>query len=50
MNYFATKRAQNLKGGVAMPSQRRYVHYFDQILKREVYPSLSNVKVCLLFC
>lgn len=48
MQFFATKRANNVDGGVAVPSQRRYVKYFDKIIKRQIYPSFESVKVFFL--
>ncbi|KAK2949119.1 putative Phosphatidylinositol 3,4,5-trisphosphate 3-phosphatase [Blattamonas nauphoetae] len=45
MDFFAMQRAHDIRGGVAVPSQRRYVHYFNEILYRRIYPIQVPMKI-----
>lgn len=45
LRLFATRRSTTIKGGVAVPSQRRYVEYFDRIINRDDTPSVAPLKV-----
>ena len=48
ITFFAYMRAQNQTGGVAVPSQVRYVHYFSSIVTRTITPSQQPLKISMI--
>ncbi|KAA6373769.1 MAG: putative Proteintyrosine phosphatase [Streblomastix strix] len=47
MDFFRIQRSQRVDGGggIEVESQRRYVRYISEILKREIYPQSEPVKL-----
>ena len=47
MEYYGEKRTKNKKG-VTLPSQKRYIEYFDYYLKNNMKETIPNQKLKLL--